>query len=267
MEILDSLILGALQGITEFLPVSSSGHLVLVEHFLGLEVGALKSFDVVVHMGTLLAIVIYFWRDLLGILIGLKNLVLGKAKKEDPYLKLLLFMIIGTVPAVIVGMTLEDKIDMTFRSVSSVGMAMLVVAILFVAAENFYKHGKKHDTVDKWWQALTIGLAQSVALIPGISRSGITIATGLFSGIKRDAAARFSFLLGIPAMLGAGIWTLMKGTESSILSFDSFLLVGFASSFIFGLLSISLLMKFLKKHSLAVFAFYLAILGASVLLF
>src|SRR3989338_157595 len=135
MEWTDSLILGILQGITEFLPISSSGHLVLGEHFLGLQVETLKSFDVVVHMGTLLAILVYFWRDVKGMF-----LALFKMRTDDPYFKLIGFIILGTLPAVFVGLFAEEWLDSNFRNVKSVGIFMIIVAIVFVLGEIVYRY-------------------------------------------------------------------------------------------------------------------------------
>lgn len=285
MEILDSLILGALQGITEFLPISSSGHLVLGEEWLGLNVETLKSFDVVVHIGTLLAILVYFWKDIWGMLKAIGRLFVGKLKMKDPYARLIFFILIGTIPAVIVGLFFEDLIDSTFRNVTSVGAWMMMIGVIFICGEYAYKRWHKPliERVDdareyvqadyvsaevrgmKWWKAIVIGLAQALALIPGVSRSGSTIVAGLFQGISRSAAARFSFLLGIPAMAGAGLLTALNIPESGGVGVEALpLLIGFITSFAFGLLSVAFLMKFLKKNSLIIFAVYLIALGFGV---
>lgn len=282
MEIIDSLILGAVQGVTEFLPISSSGHLVLGEYFLDLNVDMLKSFDVVVHLGTLLAILIYFWRDIWGMFCAVGRLFVGRLKLKDPYARLIFFIIIGTIPAMIIGLFFEDLIDCTFRNVRSVGAWMMVVGIVFVIGEYTYRRvhcdagiGQKivemggYESAEirgmKWWKAIVIGLAQALALIPGVSRSGSTIVAGLFQGISRSTAARFSFLLGIPAMAGAGLLTALKVPENGGMTVDVWpLFIGFFTSFIFGLLSVAFLMKFLKKNSLIVFAIYLIAVGFSV---
>lgn len=254
MSLIEALILGIVQGISEFLPISSSGHLVLGEYFLGLDVGELKSFDVVVHVGTLLAIVVYFWKDVWGLLKAL-------FVKDDKYRPMLGWIIVGTIPAVFVGLYGEDFIDSIFRNVFMVALVMAIVAVVFLIGE--YVHRKRKPGKMNWWKALLIGVAQSIALIPGVSRSGSTIVAGLFAGIKREEAARFSFLLGAPAIFGAGLLTALKsGGEVSV---DLGALgVGFVSSFVFGLISVWGLMKFLKKHSLVVFAVYLLILAGLV---
>ena len=258
MEMFEALVLGAVQGITEFLPVSSSGHLVLGEHFLGLEVEGLKSFDVVVHMGTLLAILVYFWRDIWGLLKAL-------FVKDEVYRPMIGWIIIGTLPAVAVGLLAEEWIDGIFRNVNAVAIVMMIVSAVFVLGEYVHKKEKKRRL--NWWKALVIGCAQAVALIPGVSRSGSTIVAGLFNGIEREQAARFSFLLGAPAIFGAGLLTAIKSWDGGLGVSVEALSVGFVSSFLLGLLSVWGLMKFLKKHTLVVFAVYLAVLGVSVLVF
>lgn len=270
MTIFESLILGILQGITEFLPISSSGHLVIGESLLGLQVETLKSFDVVVHLGTFSAIIIYFWNDIIGLFKGLFSYV-GLAKKSShnqEYRNLIGYILIGTVPAVFVGLFLGDSIDFLFRSTFYVGLWMIVVAEIFLLAEWASKKFKKEENLN-WKKAIVIGLAQSVALIPGVSRSGSTIAAGLFQGISRERAARFSFLLALPAIFGAGLLTALKVYKSGSGLYVEFLplVIGFIASAVAGFASVYFLMKFLKKHSLNVFAYYLfAIGGVSVVL-
>lgn len=272
MQWSEALILGALQGVTEFLPISSSGHLVLGEELLGLNVETLKSFDVVLHLGTLLAILVYFWKDVQGMMVAFLKFISGKLGKDDPYGKLIIFIIIGTIPAVLLGYFGEEYLDATFRNVQSISILMIVVGCIFLLAEWVYKKiaARKSD-VKSWWQSLIIGLAQAMALIPGVSRSGATITAAIFQGIERSSAARFSFLLGIPAMVGAGLLTGLKvygggglgGENLGVLA----VLIGFFSSLIFGLLSIWFLMKFLKKHGLAVFGVYRIVLGLVILIY
>ena len=295
MELLDSLVLGILQGITEFLPISSSGHLVLGEHYLELDVETLKSFDVVVHMGTLLAIFVYFWRDLLGMLKVVGRFFVGKVDLGDPYTKLILYVLVGTIPAGLLGVFGEDYIDGIFRDYKMVGICMFIMGFVFLFAEIVYKKVHKSasfkdkliEKVDgakdvvypggfeskkirgmTLYKAIVIGFAQALALIPGISRSGSTIAAGLFQGIDRSKAARFSFLLGMPVMFGAGLLTALKIPNNGGLGVEMGpLVLGFFTSFIFGLLSVSFLMKFLKNHSLIVFSVYLIALGFSVFVY
>lgn len=264
MNFLDALILGILQGITEFLPISSSGHLVLGEAVLGLDVEALKSFDVAVHIGTLVAIILYFWKDFVGLIVGFLSLirVVKPKPKHDEYHRLILFIVIGTVPAVLVGFLLGDAIDYWFRNTLYVGLFMIIVAELFIIAEGQLKKFKKETNL-KLGHAIIIGCFQALALIPGVSRSGSTIAAGIFQGISREKAARFSFLLAMPAIFGAGLLTLVKEMRAETFTVDIMpMTVGFIASVAAGFASVYFLMKFLKNHTLKVFSVYLFVVGA-----
>lgn len=263
MTIFEAIVLGALQGVTEFLPISSSGHLILGEEFLGLESEGLKTFDIVVHMGSLGSIVVYFWKDIRGLFAGLWGFLRGRRVSE--YEKLIGWILVGTLPAVAIGLMMEDFIDGIFRSVNGVAVGMLIAAAFFVIADRFYRGAAGMNLTVK--KAFLIGVAQAIALIPGVSRSGSTISAGIIAGLNREQAARFSFLLGIPAICGAGILTALRLPEGGVVVSNTALWVGFFASFVFGLLSVSVLMKFLKKYSLKVFAVYLALLGLGALIF
>jgi len=289
MTVTESLILGTIQGLTEFLPISSSGHLVLGQHYLGLDVDGLKSFDVLVHVGTLMAILIYFRRDIWGMAKGFFLLLAGKLPLSDPYAKLIGYVLIGSIPAVIFGFTLEDWMDTNFRNVTTVGICMFVVGVIFLLGEASFRYAHKKNplrdkTLEKvahvrdaiqpegyepveiygmnWKKALIIGFAQAIALLPGVSRSGSTIVAGLFQGVERSSAARFSFLLGAPVIFGAGLLTAIKHGDEIANGFTaSVLLAGFFSSFFVGLLTISFLMRYLKNHTLLIFSIYLIAVG------
>ncbi len=236
MTLLQAIFLGILQGITEFLPISSSGHLILGETLLHLDVSELKDFDVVVHLGTLLAILLYFWRDFLN-------------TKFWPWI------VLGSLPAVLVGFTLEDQIDALFRNATSVGIIMIVMGVLFLTPEKWMKKNKELGL----GSAVLMGIAQAVAIIPGVSRSGSTIFTGTMLGLKREEAARFSFLLGGVAIAGAGLLTALDLETVAVSS--KVLVAGFATSFLSGLLAITWLMQFLKTHSLRGFGVYRIFIG------
>ncbi|MBT5015984.1 undecaprenyl-diphosphate phosphatase [Candidatus Peregrinibacteria bacterium] len=252
MTFLQALLLGIIQGIAEFLPISSSGHLVLFESIFGLEIETLKGFDVVLHLGTLVAIVIYFWNDLWGLF---KNR------------RLLGYIVLATIPAVIVGFTMEDWLDYVFRDPKMVLLMLALLAVFFVIAEKYPPKKERWRFTLK--NTFLMGIAQACALIPGISRSGSVIGTGLLFGLKREEAARFAFLLGTPAIAGASLLTgihVVQG-EAPLPSWD-LVIVGFFASAVAGYLSVSFLMKFLKTHSLRVFSIYLvvaAVIGIIVL--
>lgn len=269
MSFLQSFFLGIVQGITEFLPISSSGHLILFENVFGLEVAQLKSFDVALHVGTLLAILLYFWKDFRGMLFGIFGKDLRTHRMHfhsDPsqesaafYRQLFMYLVIGTIPAVLAGIFFNETIDRYFRSTGSVAFMMMFVALVFFLAERGHKEGSHVGLKN----ALYIGIAQAFALIPGVSRSGATISAGLFQGLKRETAARFSFLLGAPAIFGAGLWTFLKGFDAASVSFP-ILAIGFLSATLSSLVSVHFLMRFLKNHSLKVFAWYRIVVGLMI---
>lgn len=239
MNFLQAILLGLLQGITEFLPISSSGHLIIAESLLGLDISQLKDFDIVLHVGTLLAIVLYFWKDFL-----------------KP--KLWPLLILGSLPAMLVGFFLEDLIDATFRSAQSVAVMLVVVGLLF------FLPSRGQESKITPLRAFLMGCAQAVAIIPGVSRSGSTIWTGTLLGLKREEAARFSFLLGSIAIAGAGFLTALDLDSVSLA--PSLLLTGFLSAFLSSLLAIVWLMRFLKNHSLKAFGVYRIVLGLILIL-
>ncbi|PCI25640.1 UDP-diphosphatase [Candidatus Peregrinibacteria bacterium] len=266
MTYIQALLLGMVQGLTEFLPVSSSGHLVLAEHFLGINIPSdiLQSFDITLHAGTLLALLIYFhvrWKKLFQTLFGYFS---NKTKQEDK--QLLHMLVLGTLPVVIIGLSFKDVIEETLRTPVAVFIAMGVVAVVLFLAEKIPVI-KKHKTVSLK-QGMIIGLFQAIALIPGISRSGTTIAVAMFQGIKREVAAEFSFLLGTVAIAGATVYTALKVMMGTVGVLPvGIMLTGFMSSFVVSLICVHGLLQFLKKYSLRVFSMYLIILSLTGLFF
>jgi len=263
MNIFHAIFLGILQGITEFLPVSSSRHLIVAEAWLNLPVNDLSSFDVAVHFGTLLAIFLYFRQDLWRMIIAFINIILKKdVKKEDS--SMILYLIIGTVPAVTIGLFFNEYIKSIFRNSTSVAIMLIIVALFFVFAEFIKKRVK--STKVGLSQAIIIGCAQALALVPGVSRSGITISSGLVQGVDREKAARFSFLLGSVAITAATVLSVYKVYKGDfpLPPFD-ILATGIISSFLAGYASVSLLMRFLKAHSLHIFAVYRIALALIIL--
>lgn len=274
MTLIEAIILGVLQGITEFLPVSSSGHLILGQSILGLNPENLKSFDIAIHFGTLLAILIYFAKDI-GQLIVAFGQTIGIAKpttekgianlKEQQ--KMIMMLIIATIPAVIVGVKWGDYLDEHFLNPVSVAILLILVGVVFLLAEWLYEKNidKKELTIGK---SILIGLAQAVALIPGVSRSGASISAGLALGIERNKAARFSFLLGsiaITAATSLAVYKTLKGEY--VLPPLDILVTGVISSFVAGWASINFLMKYIKNHSLAVFTYYRWIVAGCFLIY
>jgi undecaprenyl-diphosphatase len=260
MTILQSLILGITQGLTEFIPVSSSGHLVLMHHALGVTDHGL-AFDVALHAGTLIALILYFWKDLL---VYLKALF-----KKSAHSRLAWLLVAATIPAALIGYLLESKAEDQFRSVRLVSLNLLIFGGIMLLAEYYYRRHQKHTSLDaiKSSQALSMGLAQAVAIVPGVSRSGSTITAGIFMGLDRVAATRFSFLLGIPITAGA---VLKVFTEGGVLQQaqqqQSVFAIGIVTALLSGLFAIRFMLKFLANHSLNIFAYYRIALAVFVLL-
>ncbi len=263
MEILYAIFLGFLQGATEFLPVSSSGHLLLAEHFFGVEEAGL-TFDVILHLATLVAIFAYFRKDL-GILL-LAFFGSYGAERGPQERKMAFYICYATVPAVLVGLLFGHYAETALRSPLLVAFTLSFAGVLLWWAERKGKRQRSFSSMG-FWDVMIIGCAQAVALIPGISRSGATITAGLFLGLNRVAAARFSFLLSAPVILGAGSYKVIKLFSGPGLANGQYLFygVGFLASAISGYAFIALLMRFVQNHSLAVFAYYRFFLTALVL--
>jgi undecaprenyl-diphosphatase len=259
-----ALLLGILQGLTEFLPISSSAHLILLPWFFQWNNPLLDSlpFDVALHAGTLLAILWYFWRDWLEMVGGFFRILI-KRKAGDFQERLILYIILATIPAGIAGFLMEKTIESTFRNPALITLPLIFVSFLMVYAERRNRLYRTLETITLK-DAMVIGLAQAVALLPGVSRSGITITTGLFRGYRREAATRFSFLLSTPAIAGA---TLLQSRHLFSTGEGDWLLIaiGFISSAVIGYLAIAFLMRYLRVHTLNLFAGYRLILAATVI--
>jgi undecaprenyl-diphosphatase len=241
---------GLIQGLTEFLPVSSSGHLVIVPAMLGWDEPEL-GLTVLLHMGTLLALLIYFRHEIIGLVLG----VLGQGPDPAEARRIVRFLIVGTIPAVVAGLALGGFFEDTFQRPYESSIELVITALLLIGMEKYGERARRHALDDG--RALGIGVAQALAILPGISRSGSTIGAGLLAGLSREEATRFSFLLSIPAIAGAGVLDLAKGelvvTGASI--------AGTVVSGVAGYLSIHYLLRFVRTHSLAVFAYYLLAIG------
>ena len=265
MTSIQAIILGAVQGLTEFLPISSSAHLILVPWFMGWQDQGL-TFDVVLHAGTLLAILTYFWEDWYGMLQGLLNWARNPTKANTAAnSRLFFYVVLATIPAALVGFFAEKAVETTLRSPFVLSFTMIGVAVLLWIAEKTAKLEKGLSKVSLG-DALCIGTAQALALVPGTSRSGITITAGLFLGLTRETAARFSFLLSAPIIAGAGLKKALELRHTGITHAEQLpLLFGFLASLIFGYLTIKFLMNFLQKNSLFVFICYRILLGMLIL--
>ncbi len=273
MSIIEAIILGIVQGITEFLPISSTGHLTLAGKLMGLisdnNPEHWTSFIAVIQLGTMVSIFVYFWKDLWNIFIEfLQNNFQKKIKYSDQSLnsKLGWMIIAGTIPIVVIGLLFKDTIEGALtKNLYVISGSLIVLAIILAFAEKTAKFKKDIKDVTML-DSILIGLAQAVALIPGSSRSGTTITGGLFLGLKRDVAARFSFLLSVPAILASGLLQLKESLAFINYDLALNLIIATIVSGISGYLAIDFLLKFLKKNSTFAFIYYRIVLGILILI-
>ncbi|MBN1537878.1 MAG: undecaprenyl-diphosphatase UppP [Anaerolineales bacterium] len=269
MTIWQSIVLGVIQGLTEFLPISSSGHLVLVPTFLNWQIPSEDAFlfDVLVQIATLFAVIIYFWSDLVRIFTGVVKSINNKESWQDEDVRLGWLIIIATIPAGIFGLLFKDIIEASFNSAQAVGVFLIITALLLIAAERIGKSNRDLKQLN-WKDALIVGLFQSLATLPGISRSGSTMCGGMVCHLHRKDAAKFSFLMSIPIMLAAGLLESINLLQAPNLNqLLPVFIPGFIASGITGYLSIRWLLKFLTRHRLDYFSVYLIILGMATFVF
>lgn len=266
MSIFQAIILGFVQGLAEFLPISSSGHLVLMENIFGFERAGL-TFDIVLHLGTLTALLLFFWRDWIKIIKSFFGSLKSWNLKNDAEQRLAWFLLIATIPGAIFGYFLEEKTETVFRNTLLIALALASLGILLILAEHMSKKRKDFASMN-WLDSLLIGLSQALALIPGVSRSGITITMGLFRDLKREVAIRFSFLLSTPIIFGAGLSHLSKIVKLTSTNGTFLILVlGFLASAVSGYLAIKYLLKYVEKHTLDIFAYYRFLLAVVVIIY
>jgi undecaprenyl-diphosphatase len=272
LDPLQAAILGLVQGLTEFLPVSSSAHLVVVPWLFGWHDPAINSlsFDVALHMGTLVAVLAYFWRDWLNIIQGLLRVVTTQ-RMGDAQGKLGVYILLGTIPGVIAGVLLESRIDEAFHSADPatqtngiliIAVLMILLAAALFLAERMARHRLEISQITLG-AALGVGLAQALAVLPGVSRSGSTITAGLFAGLKREAAARFSFLLGTPIIIGSGLKKGYDVFQEGGIPADqqAGFAIGFLVAVISGYAAIWFLLRFLQRNSTLPFIIYRVVIG------
>lgn len=272
MNLFEAIFLGILQGLTEFLPISSTGHLTLAGKFLNLiqpdEPYKWTSFMAVIQLGTMLAVILYFWRDIIEIIKSFlnENLFKRKAFKEQSLnSRLGWFVIIGTLPVVIIGLGFKDFIEGAFtKNLYVISISLIVLGILLGIADKTGSY-KKDITRIKWLDSLIIGIAQAMALIPGSSRSGTTLTAGIFLGLNRETAARFSFLMSIPAVMASGLLELKDSLDYINFSDSVNLFAATLTSAVVGYLTIEFLLRYLRKNSTFIFVYYRIILGIIIL--
>jgi undecaprenyl-diphosphatase len=268
MSFIEAILLGVIQGLTEFLPISSTGHLTIAGKLMGLiseeNPEHWTAFIAVIQLGTLLAIVIYFWKDLWNIFTNFMQENILKPKKiseQNINSKMGWMIILGSIPVAVIGLGFKDLIEGAFtKNLYVIATSLIVLGIILALAEKIGKF--KRDLKDITWKdALIVGFAQSIALIPGSSRSGTTITAGLFLGLKRETAARFSFLLSVPAILGSGLLEFYHSLE--YLQFDGMisLITATITSAISGYVTIAILLAYLKTNSTKIFVYWRIIVG------
>ncbi len=260
---IEVIILGIIQGIAEFLPISSSAHLILVREIFNLQLASEieLTFDVALHFGTLLAICIYFFKELLDIFV---NGVTKGVKTNSG--KIFWFLVIATIPAAIVGVLLEDVIDGFFRQqIWLIAIALIVMGIIIYLVDKKMKQDKEISDL-KWHQALFVGAMQTFALIPGFSRSGTTITASRILKLNREDSAKFSFYLAIPVIAGGTLYSLIKPDTMSLIGDNIMIfIIGIMVAFLIGLVCIAFLLQYIKKHDFKVFMIYRVVIGLLVL--
>lgn len=268
MNLFQAFLLGIVQGLTEFIPVSSTAHLLIFSNLLGLPADEKTfSFSVIIQLGTVIAMLAFFWKDIWQIttafLLGIKN----KKPFEDFYARLGWLVIIASIPALIAGFLLKDVVQTMFHEpFTQAGVRLLITAALLTLVEYFDNRRRALETAT-WLDALTVGLFQVLAIFPGASRSGSTIAGGMVRGFDRPSAARFAFLMSAPILLAAGAYeSLQVFSMAGVADFLPLLITGFITAAVVGWLSIKWLIDFLSKRSLYIFAVYCAVIGTILLI-
>jgi undecaprenyl-diphosphatase len=269
MTILQALILGIVQGLTEFLPISSSGHLVLVPHLLNWQIPEEQVFvfDVLVQLGTLAAVIVYFWKDLWHIFSAFITNFWRREAYDRSEVRLGWYILLATIPAVVLGLLFKDIVEAAFSHPRVTAMFLAFTALLLIAAESVGKRVKSLEKVT-WLDSLIVGFFQALAVFPGVSRSGATITGGMARDMDRPTAARFSFLIAVPVMIGAGALTIFDLFEVPNLGdFIAPMAIGFIAAGVVGYLSIHWLLRYLTRNRLYYFAVYLVLVSTLVLVF
>lgn len=252
MNTIQAVILGLIQGLTEFLPISSSGHLVLFQKIFGINEPTLI-FDTMVHVGTLAAVVTVLWKEILSLL-------------KRPFQKLTWLLIAGTIPTAIIGVLFKDSFEMMFKSGSTLGFEFLFTGLVILFAERL-NSGRKHIEETSYLDAAFIGVMQGIAIMPAVSRSGLTISGALMRNLDREFAAKFSFLMSIPAILGAAVFQIKDIVEAGSSSFITLPIVaGTIAAAVAGYFSVRFMILLIKKGSMKGFSYYVFALGTLVLI-
>jgi undecaprenyl-diphosphatase len=271
LNVAQAVVLGVVEGVTEFLPISSTGHLLIAEHLMGLPTegkagDGLIGFTAVIQVGAILAAVVYFFRDILALLTGFVGGLTSGEKRTQPEWRFALAVAVGCIPIGIVGLALKDVIKDVDKSLITVALGLIVFSAVLVVAERRAGQDREERSLTVL-DGLLIGLAQCIALVPGVSRSGATISAGLLRGLDRVSATRLSFLLGIPALLAAGAYELKDATTSGPgAPGTGATLIATLVAFVVAYGAIAFLLRFVARHSIAAFVPYRVLLGVAVLI-
>ncbi|MDR1998737.1 MAG: undecaprenyl-diphosphate phosphatase [Frankiaceae bacterium] len=262
MNPLQAIVYGIIQGLTEFLPVSSSGHLRVAPALFGWsDPGA--AFTAVIQLGTMAAVVLYFWRELLNVTVAWLRGHVDRSVRSSLEYKMGWYLVIATIPVVVLGLVFSHQIETWARNLWLIAGALIAIAVAMLLADRAGQHARVEENIN-YRDAIAIGVAQAMALVPGVSRSGATISAGLFRGLTREAAARFSFLLSVPAVVGSGLFEARKIGAAGAPGMGVTVLATILS-FGVGLASIAWLIRYIGRHSMLVFIIYRVALGALLL--
>ena len=273
MTIFEAIILGLVQGLAEFLPISSSGHLALMEHFFGIEGANILIFAVLLHVGTLVSVFIIYWNDIYQLIIELgfviKDIFTGKGLRMNlnPTRKLGIMIIVATIPTAVIGILFKDFFASMYLSLFTIGVGLLITGTILWLSERLVKGSKKIGEMN-FYHAILIGICQSIAITPGISRSGSTLVGGLISGLDRNFAVKFAFLISIPSILGSVIIEApdaLKGGFTLELAFP--IIIGVFVAAVSGLFAIKTMIKVVSNKKLYYFSIYTWILGTFVIMY
>ncbi|MCC7104402.1 MAG: undecaprenyl-diphosphatase UppP [Chloroflexi bacterium] len=262
----EAVVLGIVQGLSEFLPISSSGQLILARWLFGWEENASTLvFDVALHLGTLVAVLTYFWRDWVEVFQAIAGGLVNPKARATPRWRLGWLLVIGSIPGALIGLAFESAVENLVRQPAVVAVLLMVFGLILLAADRVGRQQRELADV-RLLDALAVGFAQALALVPGVSRSGITLTAGLLCGLERATAARFSFLLSSPIIFGAGLWEMRKilAPDATGIPFTIFL-TGMIASAVVGFLAIGFLLRYLSRNSVAVFVWYRLAVGLAVL--
>ena len=260
MTVIQAVVLGCVQGLTEFLPISSSAHLILIRHLLGWDLGAAEiAFDVSCHLGTLVAVLVYFREDVARLTVAAPAALAGRSGESARAGRLI---VVATVPIALTGWFFADVIE-HLRQPAVGAVALALGALVMLAAERVGSRSRPAESLSVL-EAVGLGVAQAAALVPGVSRSGAVITVAMLSGLTREAAARFAFLVGIPAIFAAGVRAALTLGVGEMAEYRMVLLVGFATSCVVGYLAVTGLIRYIARHSLDLFAYYRLVIAAAL---